>query len=350
AIAERIAARAEALGIPRARILFDPLTLTVSAGGEAPAITLKALKLLRDRLGAATVLGVSNVSFGLPSREIMNSAFLVMALESGLKAAILNPLSAQMMGALHAWRALRALDENCGEYIDFASRYTSTYAAVGPRSDKAAAQGLSGAVERGLKAEAAALTREAIAGGSEALSLVEAEIIPALNRIGEAYEQKRAFLPQLLLAAEAAQSAFSVIKENVKKAKTEGGMLIILATVKGDVHDIGKNIVKLLLENYGYQVYDLGRDVAPARIAEEAVRLHAPLVGLSALMTTTVPAMEETIRLLRREAPFCRIMVGGAVLTEAYARSIGADAYGRDAMAAVRIAQGVMQETGEGAL
>ena len=348
AIAERICARAEALGIPKERILFDPLTLTVSAGADAPAVTLEALRLIRDRIGCGTVLGVSNVSFGLPGREIMNSAFMVMALENGLKAAILNPKSAQMMGAFHAWRALRGLDANCGGYIGFASRvqFSAASAAQAAGVDSGT-EGLSGAIGRGLRAEAEALTREAIAGGSEALSLVETEIIPALNRVGEAYEQKRAYLPQLLLAAEAAESAFSVIRSHARRDNSHGGMRVVLATVKGDVHDIGKNIVKLLLENYGYDVYDLGRDVPPERIAEEAVRLRAPLVGLSALMTTTVPAMEKTIRLLRQEAPFCRVMVGGAVLTEAYAQAIGADAYGRDAMAAVRIAQTVEREIGE---
>ena len=337
-IAERILAEAEKYGISKKDIIFDPLAMTVSADGRAARVTLEALERIRNDLGCLTSLGVSNVSFGLPAREVITGVFFAMAMERGLSAAIMNPYSAEMMKVYHSYRALSGLDENCGEYIDFASRLSSETVSVG------ASQGvktsyeseLQGAIVKGMKDRAAALTRSFIAEGGSPMDAVNGHIIPALNIVGEGFEKKTVFLPTLLMSAEAAGRAFEVVKEFTPKGETKKAT-VVLATVKGDIHDIGKNIVKLLLENYGYDVRDLGRDVPPQAVVDEVLRLGAPVAGLSALMTTTVPAMEETIRLLREQAPFCKVIVGGAVLTKSYAESIGADAYAADAMEAVRV-------------
>jgi len=349
AIAERILKEAAKYGIESRDILFDTLTMTVSAEGSAAQVTLDALRMIRERTGCGTVLGVSNVSFGLPEREVLGSAFLTMALERGLSAAIMNPLSDRMMGAMISFRTLTGRDENCGEYIRFAGELPAMQAAApaaqpGTGLKETGAKGLRRAVVKGLCREAGNLAREALAAGQDGLDLVKNEIIPALDEVGQGFEAKRLFLPQLMMSAEAAEAAFREIKAKVA-GQAEGQQpkgRVVIATVKGDIHDIGKNIVRLLLENYGFEVTDLGKDVAPEAVLEAVERLHAPVCGLSALMTTTVPAMAETVALLHEKAPWCRVMVGGAVLTEEYAREIGADGYGRDAMAAVRLVEKFM--------
>lgn len=351
AIAERILAEAEKYGIERRDLLFDTLTMTVSADGTAAQVTLDALRMIRERTGCGTVLGVSNVSFGLPEREVLGSAFLTMALERGLSAAIMNPLNDRMMGAMVSFRTLTGRDENCGAYISFAGRLpamqaVSPTAPAGTVAKDSGAKGLRRAVVKGLCREAGNLAREALESGQDGMELVKNEIIPALDEVGRGFEAKRLFLPQLMMSAEAAEAAFREIKEKTA-GQAEGQQTkgrVVIATVRGDIHDIGKNIVRLLLENYGFEVTDLGRDVAPEAVLEAVERLHAPVCGLSALMTTTVPAMAETVALLHERAPWCRVMVGGAVLTEEYAQEIGADGYGRDAMAAVRVAERFMQE------
>lgn len=343
-IARKILAEAEKYGIDKKDIIFDPLAMSISADGGAAKETLRALKLIKEELGCHTSLGVSNVSYGLPKRDIINSIYFTMALEDGLSAAIMNPYSSEMMKAYHAYLALKGLDEKCFNYIDFATGISEvSEASVLPTAE--AEQGsteLEKAVIKGLSAKAAELTRELIKT-KEPLLVVNEEIIPALNKVGEGFERKTVYLPQLLMSAEAAKSAFAVIKEAMPRSEAGGKGRIILATVKGDIHDIGKNIVKLILENYGYEVTDLGKDVSPDFVLSEAIRLKADIVGLSALMTTTLPSMEKTIGLLRKKMPKCKIMVGGAVLTPEYAKTIGADAYAKDAMEALRCAERLMK-------
>ena len=341
AIAERILAVASEYGINKKDIIFDPLALTISADVTAARETLRAVSIIKNEPGCHTSLGVSNVSFGLPNRDIINSTFFALALGKGLSAAIMNPYSAEMMKAYYAFCALDGQDENCGSYIDFASKLpqSTTVLASEPAGSSATTEGseLKKAVIKGLRDRAAALTREALETRAP-LEIVQADIIPALDVVGDGFEKKTVYLPQLLMAAEAAKVAFEEIKSQLP-AGADNGVSVVLATVKGDIHDIGKNIVKLLLENYGFAVTDLGRDVSPEDVVVEVVRQHAPIAGLSALMTTTVPAMEETIRQLRKSAPWCKIVVGGAVLTEEYAATIGADKYAKDAMETVRYAE-----------
>ena len=339
-IAEKILAEAKKYGIEKKDIIFDPLAMAISADKCAARETLRAVRLINERLGCHTSLGVSNVSFGLPSRDVINAAFFTEALSSGLSAAIMNPHSQKMMRAYHAYLALAGLDESFADYINFMSSDTCDEVAsptVAKKTDEAYSSDLSRAIIKGLRGEAASLTRTLLAS-RDGLDIINTEIIPALDRVGVGFEKKTVYLPELLMSAEAASAAFEEIKASVSASAASDKPRIVIATVKGDIHDIGKKIVKLILENYGFPVTDLGRDVAPEVIISEVVRLHAPLVGLSALMTTTVPAMEETIKLLRREAPFCKIIVGGAVLTRDYAESIGADKYAKDAMEAVRYA------------
>ena len=342
-IARRILAMAEEYGINKKDLIFDPLALTVSADNSAAIETLRAVALIRQELGCHTSLGVSNVSFGLPQRDIINSNFFTMAMWQGLSAAIMNPYSIEMMGAYKAYCALAGLDENCADYVNFAGGLVkSEVKTVSLDKDKAEASdrsSLQDAIIKGMCDRAAALTDELLVS-CEPLNIVQNEIIPALDVVGVGFEKKTVYLPGLLMSAEAAKAAFEKIKERVPQSSADK-CAIVIATVKGDIHDIGKNIVKLLLENYGFLVCDLGRDVPTQAIVDKAVELHAPLVGLSALMTTTVPAMEETIKALREDAPWCKIMVGGAVLTEEYAKKIGADGYAKDAMGAVRYAEHV---------
>ena len=340
-IAERILSVADEYGIDKKDIIFDPLALTISADQTAARETLRAVSIIKNELGCHTSLGVSNVSFGLPNRDVINSTFFALALGKGLSAAIMNPYSEEMMKTYHAFCALDGQDENCAAYINFAQNLpvAQTISAPVQSSVAANAEGseLQKAVTRGLRDRAVALTREELKIRAP-LDVVQADIIPALDIVGEGFDKKTVYLPQLLMAAEAAKAAFEEVKTHLPAA-ANNGVSVVLATVKGDIHDIGKNIVKLLLENYGFAVSDLGRDVSPAAVIEEVVRLHAPLVGLSALMTTTVPAMEETIRALRKRAPWCKIVVGGAVLTAEYAATIGADKYAKDAMETVRYAE-----------
>ena len=349
-IARKILETAAAYGIDRRDLIFDTLTMTVSTDPLAARVTLEALHRIRSELGCRTTLGVSNVSFGLPARDTVNSTFFALALQSGLSAAIMNPYSGEMMGVWHAYRALSGYDENCADYIAYAADLP-TMAAVAPATAPQAALTASGesgdlrhAVCKGLREQASALAKARLAQGADPMALVREDIIPALDEVGRGFEQKTVYLPQLLMSAEAARAAAEQIKAHMSagaQSAAKTGYPVVIATVHGDIHDIGKNIVKLLLENYGFAVTDLGKDVPPERIVEAVVRLNAPLCGLSALMTTTVPAMEETIRQLRVAAPDCRIMVGGAVLNEEYAARIGADFYGSDAMEAVRYAERV---------
>ncbi len=364
-IAEKILETASKYGIEKKNIIFDTLAMTISASKNAAVTTLAALSEIRQKLGCLTSLGVSNISFGLPERNAVNSTFFAMALENGLSAAIMNPESQDMMKVYYAYRALRGLDDNCKEYIGFAEKYAErkeklAQAATETASksnaynketavksaDEGRSSDLQKAIIKGLKVSAADITARLIEGGYPPLEIVQNEIIPALNIVGEGFEKNTVYLPQLLVSAEAAGQAFEKIKEamTVSSSGAAPKCSVVIATVKGDIHDIGKNIVKLLLENYGFAVTDLGRDVAPERIADEVCRLHAPLACLSALMTTTVPAMEETIKLLHRRTPWCRVAVGGAVLTQEYADMIDADKYCKDAMETVRYAEKINEE------
>ena len=336
-IAKRILAEAEKYGIEKKDIIFDPLAMTISADNNAARETLRAVGMIKSELGCHTSLGVSNVSFGLPNRDLINSNFFALALGRGLSAAIMNPYSAEMMNTYYAYRALAGLDENCAEFISSAQAVSTVTQTVTEIKEDFASE-LQKAIIKGLRDRAAALT-EAMIAENDPLEVVNREIIPALDTVGVGFEKKTVYLPQLLMSAEAAKAAFEVIKSKMPSGKASDKPPFVIATVKGDIHDIGKNIVKLILENYGYPVSDLGRDVSPEKIVEETVRLHAPIVGLSALMTTTVPAMEETIKQLRASAPWAKIVVGGAVLNREYAEQIGADKYAKDAMEAVRYAE-----------
>ena len=341
-IAKRILAEAEKYGIEKKDIIFDPLAMTISADNNAARETLRAVGMIKNELGCHTSLGVSNVSFGLPNRDLINSNFFALALGRGLSAAIMNPYSAEMMNTYYAYRALAGFDENCSDFISSAQAVSTVAQTVTEVKEDFASE-LQKAIVKGLKDRAGALT-EALIAENEPLSIVGNEIIPALDTVGVGFEKKTVYLPQLLMSAEAAKAAFEVIKAHMPSGKTTDKPPFVIATVKGDIHDIGKNIVKLILENYGYPVSDLGRDVPPEKIVEETVRLHAPIVGLSALMTTTVPAMEETIKQLRVSAPWAKIVVGGAVLNREYADRIGADKYAKDAMETVRYAENLFIE------
>lgn len=385
AVAEKIYETAGSYGIGREDILVDALCMAVSSDKNGALTTLETVRRITEEYGGKTVLGVSNVSFGLPMREHINAAFFLMALKNGLSAGIINPNSRAMMSVYDSFLVLTAQDENCGRYIGVygpeeeekkraKERENEENARIreeerkeagkkegeeigkkeGKEGRKEAETGAETEKDKG-PAEAVSPLKKCILRGMadgarkaagealktrEALSIINSDLIPALDEVGKGFEAGGVFLPQLLMSAEAARAAFAVMKERmvaddvpVKKRGT-----VILATVKGDIHDIGKNIVKVLLENYGFQVLDLGRDVAPEAVTDCAVREHAPVVGLSALMTTTVPSMEETIRQLKSRAPWVKIMVGGAVLTKEYADSIGADGYCRDAMDSVRFA------------
>lgn len=346
-IAKKIIKTAAEYGIEKKDLIFDTLAMTVSADPNAALATLKALNIIRNRLGCHTSLGVSNISFGLPNRDIITAAFFTLAMENGLSAAIMNPNSAEMMKSYYSFRALHGIDNNCTDYIENIGMYASAAAAdagaAAPQgsgaADRESGSDLQRAIIKGLKDQAAALTMERLKS-EDPLEIVTTQIIPALDIVGIGFEKKTMYLPQLLMSAEASQCAFDKIKLKMADSPTESvsrGKFVI-ATVHGDIHDIGKNIVKLILENYGFDVYDLGKDVPAEGVVETAVREHAPFVGLSALMTTTVPAMEETIKLLRKQAPWAKVIVGGAVLTQEYADSIGADYYAKDAMATVRYA------------
>ena len=336
--ARTIVETAASYGIDKKDIIIDPLTMAISAGQDAALVTLDALRRIRQELGVYTSLGISNVSFGLPQRDHITSAFFLMALQTGLNAAIMNPLSPAMMQAYRAFCALANYDGNCMAYIE-------AYSKVEPANPAptATAYSLKEAIEKGLK-DQAAHAAEALSKTMTGLEMIDQEIVPALDAVGQRFEEKTLFLPQLLMSADAAKAAFEVIKAHMNGESSEQSKLtVVIATVKGDVHDIGKNIVKVLLENYGFHVIDLGKDVPPEAVVEAVKRENAGLVGLSALMTTTVANMKTTIEQLRQEAPWAKIMVGGAVLTQEYADLIGADFYGPDAMASVRYAMSLAE-------
>ena len=348
AVARRIVEEAERIGIPRRDILIDCLTLTASAQQDLVRETLKAVRMVREELGVRTVLGLSNVSFGLPRRPLVNRTMFAAALMQGLDAAIINPGDAGMRETLAAWRLLIGTDRNAQDYIAYCEAHPEAEPGPAPQgagenkgqesSDKG---DLASAIARGLKEEAARRTR-GLLDSTPPLEVIERHIVPALDAVGRDYEAKRLFLPQLIKSAEAAKAAFECLRERLASAPQDAseapGEPIALATVYGDVHDIGKNIVKVILENYNFRVLDLGKDVPPERVVAEIKRNGIRIVGLSALMTTTVASMKDTIELLRRECPEVKVIVGGAVLTPDLARYVGADHYARDAMESVRIA------------
>ena len=336
-VARRILERALALGVRREDVYIDCLTLTVSAEQEGAAQTLTALRRVKEELGLKTVLGVSNISFGLPARPLVNQNFLTMAMAAGLDLPILNPNVDTMMAAVRCYHLLTNVDRDAREFIAaYGNAAVTTAISGGGRS-------LAEVVEAGLKGEAASAAR-ALLETREPMDVVDHILIPALDKVGADFEQNRVFLPQLIQSAGAAQAAFEVIRERL--SQRDGGSVsrgtVVLATVKGDIHDIGKNIVKVLLENYGYTVVDLGKDVDPAAVVEAVRRHGAPLVGLSALMTTTLPAMEKTIRLLHTMEEPPVIFVGGAVVTPEYAKQMNADYYAKDAHQSVEITRKVM--------
>lgn len=331
-IAKNILDTAERYGISKKDIVFDPLAMAISADINAANVTLETVRRIKQELGAHTSLGVSNISFGLPNRDFINSTFFAEALVCGLDAAIMNPHSLEMMKSYKSFMALSGKDTNCEAYIAFASEQ-----AVVQTVQAEDGEPLSRAIVKGLK-ERAGEVAKAMLAEQPPMSIINEKIIPALDEVGRGFENKTIFLPQLLMSAEAAKAAFEAVKEGMEK-QSGSGDTIVIATVKGDIHDIGKNIVKVLLDNYGFNVVDLGKDVPPELIAEEAKKRNVRLVGLSALMTTTVPAMEETIKQLRTAVPQCKVVVGGAVLTQEYADMIGADFYAKDAMETVRYAE-----------
>ena len=410
AIAKKIYENAAKWGIPKKDVIIDSLTMAVSSDINAAKATLETIKIVRDELGGSSVLGVSNISFGLPNRAFVTSTFFALAMHNGLGAAIMNPLEHEMMKAWHCYVLLNAQDKDCLKYLEFSQKYDDKKAADEQKTALAGVQGainaiygafpssgqvnpaLAGAVNamvsplltrpsvrqssgtadsttaggtsstssgastagaepqagtlqhaviHGLKDDSAKYTEQFLSGGMQAVDIIDKHLIPGLDYVGKRFEQKKMYLPQLLMAADAAKSAFAIIKDYLEKTgqKGEPKGTCIVATVHGDIHDIGKNIVKVLLENYDFNVIDLGKDVPPEVVVEACKKDHVELVGLSALMTTTVPAMKATIELLRKECPWAKACVGGAVMTQEYADSIGADFYGKDAMDTVKYAQ-----------
>ncbi len=339
-IAKNIIKTAKKYGIDKKDLIFDALTMTVSADNNSAKVTLDSLKEISEKLHCKTILGVSNISFGLPERDNVNSVFFTLAMQNGLSGAIINPYSYEMLNAYYSFTLLQGNDDNCSKYIGFAQNNVKSISAtaVATKSETEYASELQEAIIKGYKDKTVEIAKGLLTT-KEPMEVVNGDIIPALDKVGKAFEEKRAFLPQLLISAECAKNAFGQVKtaltgnSSAKKAK------IILATVKGDIHDIGKNIVKLLLENYGFDVIDLGKDVPPEKVLQAVQTNGAKLVGLSALMTTTVPSMEETISLLKKSFPDVKTVVGGAVLNEDYANKIGADKYCKDAMDTVRFAE-----------
>lgn len=336
AIAEKIYQTGEKYGISGKDIVIDALVMTMSTNNESAKITLDTVKEITAR-GGKTVLGVSNISFGLPQRELINAAFFTMAMNNGLSAGIINPNAKAMRQAYDTFCVLGGYDAQCMNYIE---NYAVTDAPNAAAKSAAAKLNLTDSIIKGLKDQAYRATEEELKT-KEPMEIINGELVPALDVVGQGFEKGTMFLPQLLMSAEAAKAGFEAIRQYVQShgEAQEKKATIVIATVKGDIHDIGKNIVKVLLENYGYEVIDLGKDVPPEKIVETVVDKHAPLVGLSALMTTTVVNMEESIKELHKEAPWCKIMVGGAVLTQEYADMIGADFYGKDAMQSVYYAE-----------
>ena len=331
AIAEKIVSRAKEYGIDKKNLVIDALTMTISTDKSNAVETLKAVDYIRNTMGINTVLGVSNISFGLPNREAINTAFYTLAMNSGLSAGIINPNSKSMMNAFYSYKALAGLDENCQEYINSAVSVEVV--------DRQAELDLKTAIIKGMKDESAKCAKQLLKT-LDSLDIINEYIIPALDVVGDGFENNKIFLPQLLMSADSAKAAFDEIKAHIvlQGVPQVKGEKIIIATVEGDIHDIGKNIVKVLLQNYGFDVIDLGKDVKCERVLEEAIKQNVKLVGLSALMTTTVPNMEKTITLLHENTD-AKVFVGGAVLTRDYAKMINADYYAKDAMESVRIAQ-----------
>ena len=361
-IAKRVIDEAASYGIDQKDLLIDALCMTISAEEQGALTTLETVRRARRELGTGCVLGVSNISFGLPRRDIVSAAFFTMAMENGLNAAIINPNSDEMMRAYRAFRALSAYDSHSADYIaaygpgylpplpaEYRENVTPTAAKAvsdAPREEDASGSRspLYRAILKGLKEQAQEAAEQAVTEG-DTLSLINDEMMPALDAVGQGFEKGTVFLPQLIMSAEAAKAAFEIIRTHLTESGVQGESKgkVVIATVRGDIHDIGKNIVKVLLENYNFDVIDLGKDVKPETIVETAIREQVPLVGLSALMTTTVPAMEETIRLLHEQAPGIKVVVGGAVMTQEYADRIGADFYAKDAMGSVACAEQVLR-------
>ena len=363
-IAKKIYKEAEKYGIKKSDIIIDPLAMAVSSDSKAGIATMETVRAIHE-MGGLTSLGISNVSFGLPLREFVTASFFTLCMGAGLSAAIMNPLQGEMIKAWKCYNLLSGKDENCTDYIEWSSVEAERLASLvvstgsttggnaggvagvspagGGSEQQSASEGetspLSNAIIHGLKTDAAAATRELLKT-TESLTIINDHLIPGLDYVGKRFEKKTMYLPQLLMAAEAAKSAFGEIRDYMEKSGKKGAPKgkIIIATVKGDIHDIGKNIVKVLLENYDFEVIDLGKDVPPEVVVEACKKDHVMLVGLSTLMTTTVAAMEETIKLLRKECPWAKTCVGGAVMTQEYADQIGADFYGKDAMDTVRFA------------
>ncbi len=368
-IAGKIYDAAEKYGILRKDIVIDGLCMTVSSDTSSALATLETVRRVREEYKGHTILGVSNISFGLPQRPLVNSIFLTMAMQEGLSFAIMNPNNEQMMAAYRSFIALSDMDTQCMDFIESYADYSSvslvgSSTAGAQKSNQDITSGQDGAgshntddesgnagessalrnaIERGMPAIAAKEMEEAIKD-TDPLKVIDAELIPALDKVGKGFEKGTIFLPQLLMSAEAAKAAFEVVKKSMSGKPREMKGKIIIATVKGDIHDIGKNIVKVMLENYGYDVIDLGKDVPPETVVDTAVKEDIKLIGLSALMTTTVVSMEETIKLLREKKPDTKVVVGGAVMTQEYSDQIGADCYAKDAMATVRYADSVFAE------
>ncbi len=359
-VAEKIYKAADEYGIPRKDIVIDGLCMTISSDSSSAVTTLETLRRIRDDYHGHSILGVSNISFGLPQRQVINSYFLTMAMQMGLSFAIMNPNNEQMMAAYRSFLALSDLDPQCMGFIEAYANATLSTISTGGASAAAGTAGgasvggdgaseagssksaLSNAIERGMTGVAESAMKEEMKS-RDALEIINDDLIPALDKVGKGFEKGTVFLPQLLLSADAAKAAFEVVKASMAgKPRTMKGKVII-ATVKGDIHDIGKNIVKVMLENYGYDVIDLGKDVPPEVIVDRAIEDDVKLVGLSALMTTTVVSMEDTIKLLREKKPDTKVVVGGAVMTQEYADAIGADCYAKDAMATVRYADSVFE-------
>lgn len=345
-VAEKIVKTAAQYGIPKKNLVMDALVLTISTGKDNANVTLEAMRRIRYEMGLHTVLGVSNISFGLPERSRINTAFFTMAMNNGLSAGIVNPSSEPMMSAYYSFNALIGEDDQCSAYIANASQAMDKPSV--PSATKSSALTLEDAIIKGLAESASEETIKLLKQNIEALSIINEKLIPALDVVGKGFEEKKMFLPQLLMSAEAAKASFEAIKTTLyrqgKDSESKGK--IVIATVKGDIHDIGKNIVKTLLENYGFEMIDLGKDVDPEQILKTVQEQQVKLVGLSALMTTTVVNMEATIKLLREHHVNCKVMVGGAVLTQEYADMIGADFYSKDAMGSVRYAN-ELYERGE---
>ena len=340
AIAEKILKECEKYGIDKKDVIVDPLAMAVSSDDNSAKITLDSVKMIKETLGVKTSLGVSNVSFGLPSRETLNAYFLSLAFMNGLDCAIMNPFSDTMMGSYHTYMALMGKDKSCINYIGFFKDFTLTSekGTSSVKTDNSDENPLVRAIVKGLKEPSYSEAKKALEN-TEPLSVINEQIVPALDKVGKLFEEKKMYLPQLLMSAEAASRAFDAVKAVMKDSGLKESKKIVLATVKGDIHDIGKNIVKVLLENYGFTVIDLGKDVAPEAVLEAAKREAADIVGLSALMTTTTEAMAETVKLINEQLPQVKTVVGGAVLTKEFADKIGATFYAKDAMETVRFAQ-----------